>query len=69
MGRVEDFYVDPPNVQNIYITSRSDGLWETADEGTTWTSTNTETLPASGANSIAVDPFNFDHRCSPSKCK
>ncbi len=61
MGRVEDFYVDPNNAQNIYICSRSGGLWKTTNEGTTWSSSSTETLPASGVNSIAVDPLNFNH--------
>ena len=36
MGRVEDFCVDPNNMQNIYIGSKSGGLWKTADEGLTW---------------------------------
>lgn len=61
MGRVEDFYVDPNNSQNIYIASRSGGLWKTSNEGTSWTATNTETLAASGVNSVTVDPSNFDH--------
>lgn len=61
MGRVEDFYVDPNNAQRIYICSRSGGLWKTNNEGLTWNSTGTETLPASGVNSIAVDPLNFNH--------
>lgn len=61
MGRVEDFYVDPNNAQNIYIASRSGGLWKTADEGATWSSTSTENLPASGVNTLAVDPINFNH--------
>ena len=61
MGRIDDFSVDPDNNQNIYISSRSGGLWKTLDEGTTWTSTGTENLPASGVNSIAVNPTDFNH--------
>lgn len=61
MGRVEDFYVDPNNMQNIYICSRSGGLWKTTNEGATWNITGTEILPASGTNAIAVDPINFNH--------
>lgn len=61
MGRVEDFYVDPNNMQNIYICSRSGGLWKTTNEGATWNITSTEILPASGVNSIAVNPLNFNH--------
>ena len=61
MGRVEDFYVDPNNTQNIYICSRSGGLWKTENEGSTWSITSTEILLASGVNSIAVDPLNFNH--------
>lgn len=61
MGRVEDFYVDPNNAQNIYIGSRSGGLWKTLDEGLTWSSADKETLPASGINTIAVDPTDFNN--------
>lgn len=61
MGRVEDFYVDPSNTQKIYIGSRSGGFWKTLNEGDTWTKSDTENLPASGVNAIAVDPSNTDH--------
>tara|TARA_B110000003_G_scaffold9602_1_gene9879 strand:+ start:155 stop:3418 length:3264 start_codon:yes stop_codon:yes gene_type:complete len=61
MGRVEDFYVNPNNNQQIYTCSRSGGLWKTENEGETWHTSSTETLPASGVNSIAVDPSDFNH--------
>lgn len=61
MGRVESFYVDPSNPEKIYAGSRSGGLWKTLDEGATWTITDSENLPATGVNTIAVDPANSDH--------
>ncbi|TCK68845.1 putative secreted protein (Por secretion system target) [Winogradskyella wandonensis] len=61
MGRVEDFYVDPSNPLKIYAGSRSGGLWKTIDGGNTWTSTDTEFLPATGVNTLSVDPNNSDH--------
>lgn len=61
MGRVEDFYVDPDNDQKIYIGSRSGGFWKTFDGGLTWNKSGTESLPASGVNTIAVKPSNTDH--------
>lgn len=61
IGRVEDVYVDPNNTQKIYIGSRSGGLWKTLDEGATWLPTDTENLPASGVNTIAVNPTNTNH--------
>jgi hypothetical protein len=61
MGRVEDFYVNPNNKQQIYSCSRSGGLWKTENEGATWYSLSTETLVASGVNSIAVNPLDFNH--------
>ena len=60
MGRVEDFYVNPNNKQQIYSCSRSGGLWKTENEGATWYSLSTETLVASGVNSIAVNPSDFN---------
>ncbi|MFY0672746.1 MAG: T9SS type A sorting domain-containing protein [Bacteroidia bacterium] len=61
MGRVEDFHVDPNNLQNIYVCSRSGGLWKTTNGGSSWTSTGTETLPSTGVNSLAVDPLDYNH--------
>ena len=61
IGRIEDFHVDSINSRNIYICSRSGGLWKTTDEGTTWLATRSDTLPTSGVNSITVDPLNFNH--------
>ena len=60
-GRILDFEVDPTNINNIYICSRSGGLWKTNDEGATWSRTSTEKLPATGVNSVAVEPSNFNH--------
>ena len=49
------------NNEQIYSCSRSGGLWKTENEGATWQSSSTETLPASGVNSITVDPSDFNH--------
>ncbi|NHM07961.1 hypothetical protein G4D82_12070 [Flavobacterium sp. CYK-4] len=59
LGRVEFVEVDRNNDQQIYLGSRSGGLWRTSDGGATW-SHNTDFLPASGVNAIAADPTNFN---------
>lgn len=59
LGRVEFVEVNKNNDQQIYIGSRSGGLWRTNDGGSTW-SHNTDYLPASGVNAIAAKPNNFD---------
>ena len=59
LGRVEFVEVNKTNDQQIYIGSRSGGLWRTSDGGATW-SHNTDFLPASGVNAIAANPTNFD---------
>jgi photosystem II stability/assembly factor-like uncharacterized protein len=55
IGRIETFWVNPNNTKEIYLGSRSGGFWRTTDEGKTWENT-TDTLPASGVFSIAVNP-------------
>ena len=59
LGRVEYVEVNKSNAQQIYIGSRSGGLWRTTNGGTSW-SHNTDFLPASGVNAIAASPTNFD---------
>jgi photosystem II stability/assembly factor-like uncharacterized protein len=59
LGRVEFVEVNKTNNQQIYIGSRSGGLWRTSDGGATW-SHNTDFLPASGVNAIAASPANFN---------
>jgi hypothetical protein len=59
LGRVEFVEVNKTNNQQIYIGSRSGGLWRTSDGGTTWLH-NTDFLPASGVNAIAANPTNFN---------
>ncbi len=59
IGRVEAFWVNPNNPQQIYMGSRSGGFWKTLNEGQTWTQT-TDFLFASGVNTIAVSPTNPD---------
>lgn len=59
LGRMEFVEVNRSNNQQIYMGSRSGGLWRTNNEGTTW-SQNTDFLPASGVDAIAAKPTNFD---------
>ena len=59
LGRVEFVEVDKNSAQQIYLGSRSGGLWRTSDGGETW-SHNTDFLPASGVNAIAANPANFN---------
>ena len=59
LGRLEFVEVNAGNAQQIYLGSRSGGLWRTNDEGATW-SQNTDFLPASGVNAIAAKPNNFN---------
>ncbi len=59
LGRLEFVEVNTTNDQEIYLGSRSGGLWRTSNGGTTW-SHNTDFLPASGVNAIAAKPTNFN---------
>ncbi len=61
LGRVESFYYEPKYPNRIYLGSRSGGFWKSMDAGATWVGGSTDTLPASGVNTIAVDPYNPDH--------
>ena len=60
LGRVEDHYVDPNNINTMYLGSRSGGFWKTLDGGATWQGGSTDFLMASGVNTIAVSPTNPD---------
>lgn len=59
LGRIESFYVNPDDMDIMYLGSRSGGFWKTADAGLTWTGT-TDFLVAGGVNTIAVSPTNSD---------
>lgn len=59
VGRWEFVLVNPVNPNQIYIGSRSGGLWRTNDEGLTW-SHHTDFLPASGVNAISTHPSDFN---------
>lgn len=59
IGRVEFVEVNRNNPQQIYMGSRSGGLWRTSDEGATW-SHHSDFLPASGVNTVSASPTNFD---------
>lgn len=60
LGRLETFYVDPNDPQRIYVGSRSGGFWRSLDGGATWTGSTTDTLIASGVNTMTVSPTNPD---------
>ena len=61
LGRVETFWVDPNNEKRIYLGSRSGGFWKTTDEGNTWSNGTTDFLPATGVNTLSVNPHDFNH--------
>ncbi len=56
IGRVETFWVNPSNTDEIMLGSRSGGFWKTTDGGVNWVCT-TDTLIVTGVQSIAVNPF------------
>lgn len=60
LGRVESFYADPNDTMRIYLGSRSGGFWRTLDGGATWSGSTTDSLFATGVNTMAVSPFNPD---------
>ncbi|MFT6802416.1 MAG: hypothetical protein ACJA2N_001603 [Salibacteraceae bacterium] len=59
IGRVESFWVNPANTQHLFLGSRSGGFWRSMNGGANWINT-TDTLIASGVNTIAVKPTNSD---------
>ena len=60
IGRVESFYVNPANTQQLYLGSRSGGFWKSMNGGATWTSSSTDFLVAAGVNTMSVNPNNPD---------
>ena len=60
LGRVECFYADQNDTNLIYLGSRSGGFWKTTDGGLNWTGGSTDTLIASGVNTMTVSPTNPD---------
>lgn len=59
IGRVECFYVNPNNPQQMYMGSRSGGFWRTTDGGGGWQNTS-DFLIASGVNTMDASPTNPD---------
>lgn len=57
IGRVETFWVNPTNQNQIFLGSRSGGFWRTSNGGDTWENT-TDFLIASGVRAIGVNPAN-----------
>ncbi len=60
LGRVESFYVNPNDTNLMYLGSRSGGFWKTTDGGQNWQKSTTDTLFASGVNTLAVSISNPD---------
>jgi len=60
LGRVEAFHFDPGDPLRIYLGSRSGGFWRTLDGGATWTGSTTDTLIATGVNTLTASPSNPD---------
>ena len=60
LGRVECFYADRNDTNIIYLGSRSGGFWKTIDGGVNWTGGSTDTLMASGVNTMTVSPTDPD---------
>lgn len=58
IGRVETFWVNPDNDNQIFLGSRSGGFWRTDDGGKNWENT-TDYLVASGVPALAVNPNDF----------
>lgn len=54
-GRVTDIAVDPNNVHHIFVASAAGGLWETNNNGTTW-SCIFENEGTTTIGDIALDP-------------
>ncbi len=59
LGRLEFVKVNPTNKNQIYLGSRSSGLFRTNDEGQTWAN-NSGNLPAGGVNCFDSNPSNFN---------
>ena len=59
LGRMEYVEVNRNNAQQIYMGSRSGGLWRTDNEGASWIH-HTDFLPGSGVDAIAAKPTNFN---------
>lgn len=61
IGRIEEVYADPANMNKLYLGSRSGGLWRSLDEGLTWQGGASDFLPGSGVNTFGVDPLDTNH--------
>ncbi|RLD65292.1 MAG: hypothetical protein DRI84_07105, partial [Bacteroidetes bacterium] len=59
IGRVVAIYVDPSDSLKMYIGSRSGGFWRSSNGGLNWLCTS-DTLIATGVNTIGVSPTNAD---------
>ena len=57
IGRVQDFWVNPNNTNQMYIASSTGGFWKSNNGGNTWQNT-TDFLPAAGVFTFDVNPNN-----------
>lgn len=56
-GRLQCIRFHPLGTNTIYVGTAAGGLWQSADNGTTW-STNTDQLASLGIADIAINPTN-----------
>ena len=60
LGRLETFYVNPTDANQMYIGTRSGGFWKSTDGGDTWSGGTTDFLFACGVNTLSVSPTDAD---------
>ncbi|MFC2111233.1 T9SS type A sorting domain-containing protein, partial [Bacteroidota bacterium] len=59
LGRIDAVWMDPYNINRLYLGSRSGGFWKSTNGGLNW-SCMTDNLAVIGVNTFAVDPNNFN---------
>jgi photosystem II stability/assembly factor-like uncharacterized protein len=59
LGRLDLVLVNHSNPQQMYVASRSGGLWRTNDDGDTWQQ-HTDFVGSTGIYTASASPLNFD---------
>jgi hypothetical protein len=59
MGRVKYVEINRNNPQQMYVCSKTGGLWRTSDDGVSW-SNGTDYIGSTGAYSVTASPTYFD---------
>jgi photosystem II stability/assembly factor-like uncharacterized protein len=57
IGRVAAIAVDPSNIRHVLLGAAGGGVWESFDEGATWT-VRTDRMPTLAIGALAFDPVN-----------